>query len=96
VEFTYYKSLKGKYLYCVAIDIKSIIFFNSPLIPRLQEQTYGCWREGWGERIVREFGIDMYMSLYFKWITNKDILYNTGNSTQCYVAAWMGGEFEGK
>ena len=27
VEFTYYNSLKGKYLYCVAIDIKSFIFF---------------------------------------------------------------------
>ena len=24
---------------------------------------------------------------------NKDLLQNTGNSAQCYVAAWMGGEF---
>ena len=31
---------------------------------------------------------------YLKWITNKDLLYSTGNSAQCYVAAWMGGEFE--
>ena len=30
---------------------------------------------------------------YLKWITNKDLLYSTGNSAQCYVAAWMGGEF---
>ena len=22
--------------------------------------------------------------------------YSTGNSVQCYVAAWMGGEFKGK
>ena len=22
-------------------------------------------------------------------------MYSTGNSTQCYVAAWMGGEFGG-
>ena len=29
----------------------------------------------------------------FKWITDKDLLYSTRNSTQCYVAAWMGGEF---
>ena len=28
-----------------------------------------------------------------KWITDKDLLYSTRNSTQCYVAAWMGGEF---
>ena len=34
----------------------------------------------------------MYTLLYLKWITNKDLLYSTGNSAQCYVAAWMGGE----
>ena len=27
------------------------------------------------------------------WITNQDLLYSTGNSAQCYVAAFMGGEF---
>ena len=26
--------------------------------------------EGWGEGIVREFGMDMYTLLYLKWITN--------------------------
>ena len=40
--------------------------------------------------------MDMYTLLYLKWITNKDILYSTGNSAQCYVAAWMGGEFGGE
>ena len=29
--------------------------------------------------------------LYLKWITNKDLLYSTGNAVECYVAAWMGG-----
>ena len=38
-----------------------------------------------GEGIVREFGIDMYTLLYFKWITNWDLLYSTGNSAQYYV-----------
>ena len=38
----------------------------------------------------------MYTLLYFKWITNKDLPYNTGNSAQCPVAAWMGGEFGGE
>ena len=52
--------------------------------------------EGWGEGIVKEYGMDMYTLLYLKWITNKDLLYSTGNSAQCYVAAWMGGEFEGE
>ena len=44
----------------------------------------------------RESGKDMYTLLYLKWITNKDLLYSTWNSAQYYVAAWMGGEFEGE
>ena len=42
--------------------------------------------EGWGEGIDKEFETDMYTRLCFKWITNKDLLYSTGNSGQCYVA----------
>ena len=38
----------------------------------------------------------MYTQVYLKWITNKDLLYNTGNSTQCYVTVWMGREFGGE
>ena len=41
--------------------------------------------EGGGKQIVREFGIHMYTLLYLKWITNKDLLYSTGNSAQYYV-----------
>ena len=41
----------------------------------------------------RESGMDMHTLLYLKWITNKDLLYSTGNSAQCYVAACMAGEF---
>ena len=50
----------------------------------------------WGEGIVREFGKVIYILPYSKWITNKDILYSTWNSTQGYVPAWMGGEFGGE
>ena len=39
--------------------------------------------EGWGEGIVREFGIDMYTLLYLKWITNKALLYSKGDSARC-------------
>ena len=42
------------------------------------------------EGIVRDFGKVMYTLLYLKWITNKDLLYSTWNSVQCYVPAWMG------
>ena len=43
-----------------------------------------------------KFGTDMYTLQNFKWITNKNLLYSTWNSAQCYVAAWMRGEFGGK
>ena len=46
--------------------------------------------------IVREFGMDRYTLLYLKWITNKDLLWSTGNSAQCYVLVWVGGEFGGE
>ena len=48
-----------------------------------------------GEGLVREFGTDTYTLLYLKWITN-NLLHSTGNSAQCYVAAWMRGEFVGE
>ena len=51
---------------------------------------------GRAEGTVREFGMFMQTLLYLKWVTNKDLLYSTGNSAQCYVAAWMGGEFRGE
>ena len=38
-----------------------------------------------GESIVREFGMDMYTLLDLKWITNKDLLYITGNFAQYFV-----------
>ena len=53
-------------------------------------------QEGWREGLVREFGVDMYTELYLKWVTNKALLYSTGNSIQCHVAAWMPGEFRGE
>ena len=61
------------------------------------KQTHRLERMGRvGEGTVREFGINMYTLLYLKWITNKDLLYSTGNSAQCYGAAWMGGECGGE
>ena len=63
-------------------------------IHRLRERTYGCWCwgrwEGWGEE---DGNVDL---LYLKRITNKDLLCSAGNSAQCYVAAWMRGEFGGE
>ena len=48
------------------------------------------------EGIVGEFEMDIYTLLYLKCTANKDLLYSTGNSAQCYLAAWMGGECGGE
>ena len=72
----------------------SQVLFISLKTPELIEWTYGYQRGKWrGRGIVWDFGVDMYTLLYLKWITNKDLLYSTGNSAQCYMAAWLGGEF---
>ena len=48
-----------------------------------------------GNSIIKEFEVDMYILLYLKRITNKDLLliYTTWNSAQWYVATWMRGGF---
>ena len=45
---------------------------------------------------TRKASSGLYTLLHLKWITNKDLLYSTGNSSQCYVAAWMGKDFGGE
>ena len=37
--------------------------------------------------------IDLYGLYGFIWITNKVLLYSTGNPAQYYMAVWIGGEF---
>ena len=66
------------------------------LTHRLRERTYGCQWRGWGEGTVRDFGMNIYILLCLKWITNKELPCCTWNSAPCYVAAWMGGEFGGE
>ena len=52
----------------------------------------GCGAGGWW--IDQQFGINIYTLLYIKQITNKDLLYSTGNSTQYSVITYMGKESE--
>ena len=51
---------------------------------------------GWGGGISWEIGIDIYTLLYIKYITNKNLLYSTGNSTQYSVLAYLGKESKKK
>ena len=53
---------------------------------RLRKQTHGCHGEG------KDLGKVMYTLLYLKQITNKNLLYSTWNSAQCYVPAWTEGD----
>ena len=69
---------------------------NRKRLTDLENKIMAAKEEEWGEGIGRGLGIDMYTLLYLKWMTNKDLLYSTGNSTQCCVAAWMGREFRGE
>ena len=46
--------------------------------------------KGWGGGVNQEIGIDMYILLYIKLITNKNLLYSTGNSCQYSVMTYMG------
>ena len=62
----------------------------------LEKKLMASRGEEWEEGVVREFGIDLYTVLYLRWITNKDLLFSTWNYAQCYVAAWMEGEFGGE
>ena len=45
-----------------------------------------------GRDKLEEFGIKIYTLLYIKQITNKDLLYNTGNYTQYLVVTYNGKE----
>ena len=56
----------------------------------LQMQKTRLWSPGGKGEINWETGIDIYTPLYIKQITNKDLLYGTGNSSQYSVMAYMG------
>ena len=70
--------------------LKQLSMNTQKRLTDLRERTYG----GGGKGYLGS--LDMYTLLYLKWITNKNLLYTTWNSAQYYVAAWMGGEFEGE
>ena len=59
-----------------------------------QMSKTNLWLPGDWERegINWEIGIDIYTLLYIKQITNKNLLYSTGDSTQYSIMAYMGKE----
>ena len=72
-------------------NLKRMIQMNFLNRKRLTDlEIKGLPKGRMGEGTVSEFGMD-HTLLCLKWIANKDLLYNTRNSAQCYVAVWMGG-----
>ena len=61
--------------------------------PTDRKQIYGTKGES-GGGMNQEFGINTYTLLYLKQIINKDLLHNTGNSTQYSVRTYKGKESE--
>ncbi|CAM9781916.1 unnamed protein product [Rangifer tarandus platyrhynchus] len=66
-------------------------FKEVPETHRCRDRTDIGEGAGGGERLGSE--TDMNTLLYLKQLTNKDLLCGTRGSAQCYVAAWVGGEF---
>ena len=48
--------------------------------------------ETWRGEINQELGMNKHMLLYIRQVTNKDLLYSIGNSTQYSVITYMGKE----
>ena len=58
----------------------------------LKEELMVAQGGRWG--IFREFEMNMYTLLYLKWVTNKDLLYSTGNSAKYVITIKLGKGFE--
>ena len=64
-----------------------------------QTQKTNLWLpkgKGSGGGINQEYGIERYILLYVKQISNKDLLYSTGNYIQYLVITYNGKESEKK
>ena len=73
--------------------IQMNLFTKQKQSHRHRKQTYG-YQRGKGGGINEQFGINIYTLLHIKQITNKDLLYSTGNSTQYFVITYKGKEYE--
>ena len=66
------------------------LYTKQKKIHRHRKQTYGYLRRnGGGEGINQEYGINIYKLLYIKQISNKGLLYSTGNYV---LPRWLSGK----
>ena len=74
-------------------DANEFIYKNRNRLTGLENELMITKGEECGGDMVKEFGIDMYILLYLKWITKRDLLHSTGNSTQYSITTLLGKEF---
>ena len=70
------------------------LFIKQKETHRLREQTYGFQEDG--RRTSCGVWSGHVHTVIFKMNNQQGPTYNTWNSAQCYVAAWMEGEFGGE
>ena len=76
--------------------IQNNLFTKQKKTQRFQNQTYDYQRVNTGERINWVAEMNIYTLLYIKQVSNKNLLYSTGKSTQYSEMAYMGKETEQK
>ena len=86
------KSYDITYMWNLKKMIQMNLFTKQKQNHRCRKQTYSYQGVRGGARINWEIGTDIYTLLYIKQITNKDLVYSTGKSTQYSVMAYMGKE----
>ena len=82
-------NITGYRLYVESKKMVQMNLFTKHKQSQMQKTNMVTWGKERGE-INWETGTDICTLLYIKQITNKDLLYSTGNSTQYSVMTYMG------
>ena len=68
------------------------LIYKTEIDPQTKKTNFQSPKGKRGGGINQEFGVNVYTLLYIKQITNKDLLYSTGNYTQYFVITYKGKE----
>ena len=70
------------------------LFTNRNRLTDIENKLMVTKGEMWRGGVNQELGINIHTPLYIRQITNKNLLYSTGNSTQYSVITYMRKESE--
>ena len=70
------------------------LIYKTEIDPQIQKTNLWLPKGKGKGGINQEFGINIYTLMYIRQITNKDVLYSTGNYTQYSVISYKGKESE--